>query len=259
MCHHAVLSGSNSYKYFAMYQEVNDMGVTTCTLQRKSVGGCTTPTIFRVKVMFADEDNNLFPKPLECSEEILLPVTAEELEGRLHDLWDMYLESYAPYPLCFIVQEVPAFAEFRVGAFIREWIYKGGRLLSESLCCHNYGAEKFMGRPAELIRFKDGDVVNIVYDDRLSAGMVLSKPPTDTEVMQRYEEFCKDFTPKSEATRDWEAYRAFDSAPSVDCYRMLVAQRDQSFAIESVPASRVISLQLNHHLPQPLANLLTCK
>ena len=242
-----------------MYKDVIDMGVTTVTLPQKKVSGCTSPTLFRVKVMYCAEDNNLFPKPLECREEIFLPVSQEELENRLCERWDMYLDSWEPYPLCFIVQEVPTFTEIRTDAHIREWIYEGGRLVSESLCCHNYGREKFMGRSAELIRFKGGDLVNIVYNDKLSAGIVVSTPPTDTEVMQRFEKFRKQFSPNSSNAADWEAYQAFDSDFSADSYRILVAHNDHSLTIESVPSSRVIKLHLHYHLPLELANLFMCK
>ena len=241
-----------------MYQEVTYLGLTTLSVPNKRVSGCTAPTMYRIKVMFADNDNNLFPKPLECREEILLPIAADGLKSRLCEYWDTYLDSDAPYPMCFIVQEIPLFSAIRPGASIREWIYKGDCLLSESLCCNNFGAEKFMGRPAELIRFKEGDLVNIVYDDCLSAGIVVSSPPTDTEVMQRFEKFRKKFSPTLNKDAGWEACRAFDSAPSTDCYRVLVAHNDNSLSLESVPSSRVIKLQLHHHLPNELANLFSC-
>lgn len=242
-----------------MYQDVTNEGLATLSVPNKRVSGISAPTMYRVKVMFADEDNNLFPKPLECREEILLPVTSEGLKSKLCEWWDAYLDGETPHPMCFIVQEIPLFAAIRPDAHIREWIYKGNCLLSESLCCHNYGTEKFMGRPAELIRFKEGDLVNIVYDDRLSAGLILSTPPTDIEVMQRYEEFCKDFTPKSKATRDWETYRAFDSDHLADSYRVLSAHSDYTLYIDIIPSSRVIPLKLENHLPHELACLLTYK
>lgn len=242
-----------------MYQDVINEGLATLSVPNKRVSGSTTPTMYRVKVMFADEDNNLFPKPLECCEEILLPIPPEELTNKLCEWWDNYLDGDAPYPMCFIVQEIPLFAAIKPNAHIREWIYKGNCLLSESLCCLNYGTEKFMGRPTELIRFKEGDLVNIVYDDKLSAGIVASTPPTDTEVMQRFEKFRKQFSPNSSNAADWEAYRTFDSDPSADCYRILVANSDNNLSLETAPSSRVIKLQLHHHLPLELANLLTCK
>lgn len=242
-----------------MYQDVINKDQTTLTLSQKSISGCTTPTLFRVKVMFSSADNNLFPKPLECRKEILLPVTQEELASKLEEWWDAYMDDEAPFPMCFIVQEVPAFTDYRTGAHIREWIYEGGCFVSESLCCHNYGREKFMGRPAELIRFKEGDLVNIVYDDKLSAGLVLTTPPTDTEVMQRFEEFRKEFSPASGETKDWEAYDAFDSDPSADCYKVMVPRSDHSLVVECVPASRVTSMHLAHHLPHALASILTYK
>ena len=242
-----------------MYQDVTNEGLATLSVPNKRVSGITAPTMYRVKVMFADEDNNLFPKPLECREEILLPIQPEGLKSKLCEWWDDYLDGEAPYPMCFIVQEIPLFSAIRPDAHIREWIYKGNCLLSESLCCHNYGTEKFMGRPAELIRFKEGDLVNIVYDDKLSAGLVLATPPTDTEVMQRFDEFRKELSPSSSDTADWEAYDTFDSDPATDCYRILVAHDDHSLTIESGPSSRVIRIHLNHHLPHELACLLTYK
>ena len=241
-----------------MYQDVINKEQTTVTLSQKSISGCTTPTLFRVKVMFSNADNNLFPKPLECREEILLPIKQEELASRLDEWWDAYMDD-APTPICFIVQEVPAFSNFRTGAHIREWIYEGGCFISESLCCNDYGREKFMGRPAELIRFTDGDLVNIVYDDKLSAGLVITTPPTDTEVMQRFEEFRKEFSPSSSETADWETYDAFDSDHSADCYKVIVPHSDHSLTIESVPSSRVTGMHLDHHLPHELACILTYK
>ena len=242
-----------------MYQDVINKEQTTVTLSQKSISGCTATTLFRVKVMFSNADNNLFPKPLECREEILLPVTQEELASKLEEWWDAYMDDDATYPLCFIVQEVPAFTDYRTGAHIREWIYEGGCFTSESLCCHNYGCEKFMGRPTELIRFKEGDLVNIIYDDKLSAGLVLTTPPTDTEVMQRFEEFRNEFTASSSEKADWEAYNAFDSGPSADCYKVMVPRSDHSLVIELVPASRVTNMHLAHHLPHELACILTYK
>ena len=89
-----------------MYQDVTDLGLVTLSVPNKRVSGCITPTMYRVKVMFTDEDNNLFPKPLECREEILLPIAANELKGKLSEWWDTYLDSGTPYPMCFIVQEM---------------------------------------------------------------------------------------------------------------------------------------------------------
>ena len=239
-----------------MYQDVTDEGLATLTVPQRRVCGCTSPTIYRVKVMFANEDNNLYPKPLECREEILLPVTPKELKSKLCEWWDTYLDDDAPYPMCFIVREIPLFTAHRLDASIREWIYKGDCLLSESLCCNNYGLEKFMGRPTELIRFKEGDLVNIVYDDHLAVGIVMSTPPTDTDIMQRFEEFRKGFAPTLPEASSWEAYRSFDSDPSTDCYRVLVAHSDNNLSLDNVPSSRVIKLLLHCHLPSELASIL---
>ena len=42
-----------------MYQDVTNEGLATLSVPNKRVSGSTTPTMYRVKVMFADEDNNL--------------------------------------------------------------------------------------------------------------------------------------------------------------------------------------------------------
>ena len=98
------------------------------------------------------------------------------------------------------------------GASGREWLYYGDELLrtdSDSVTersCH----------PA----FKEQDVVHVVCDDYLTAGIVVS------------------YTPKE------------------DAYKLLIDNGDGMLSLVKTPSSRVLPIRWEYHLPRPLIGFL---
>ena len=161
---------------------------------------------FNIKVMFADDNKNLFPLHLECREVI----TFEGNETKLKDYLSARLGSYlddGEQPFCFFIREMLA-----DGASGREWLYYGDELLgtdSDSVTersCH----------PA----FKEQDVVHVVCDDYLTAGIVVS------------------YTPKE------------------DAYKLLIDNGDGMLSLVKTPSSRVLPIRWEYHLPHPLMGFL---
>ena len=120
---------------------------------------------FYIRVMFADENKNLFPLPLECRE----VVTFEADETKLKDYLSALLGSYrddGEQPFCFFIREMLA-----DGASGREWLYYGEELLG----AYSVGAADESCHPV----FKAQEVVHVANDDHLTAGIVVSHLPNE--------------------------------------------------------------------------------
>ena len=161
---------------------------------------------FQIKVMFADDNKNLFPLPLECREE----VTFEADEAELRDYLSALLGSYrddGELPFCFFIREMLA-----DGASGREWLYYGDELLGG----YSDSATECSSHPV----FKAQEVVHVVYDDRLTAGVVVSHLSE--------EDTCK----------------------------LLIDNGDGMLSLVQTPSSRVLPIRLEYHLPRPLFGFL---
>jgi hypothetical protein len=119
----------------------------------------------QIKVMFADDNKNLFPLPLECREVISFEADKTRLKDYLSALLGSYLDD-GEQPFCFFIREMLA-----DGASGREWLYYGDELLgaysvnaAEDSCRHIFKAQ---------------DVVHVVYDDYLTTGVVVSYLPEE--------------------------------------------------------------------------------
>ena len=162
--------------------------------------------MFNIKVMFADDNKNLFPLPLECREEVAFEADETRLKDYLSALLGSYLDD-GERPFCFFIREMLA-----DGASGREWLYYGDELLgtdSDSAaegCCH----------PA----FKEQEVVHVVCDDRLTAGIVVSYIPKE------------------------------------DAYKLLIDNGDGMLSLAQIPSSRVLPIRWEYHLPRPLMGFL---
>ena len=161
---------------------------------------------FQIKVMFADDNKNLFPLPLECREVISFEADEAELRGYLSALLGSYLDD-GEQPFCFFIREMSA-----EGASGREWLYYGDELLgaysvnaAEDSCRHIFKAQ---------------DVVHVVYDDYLTAGVVVSYLPEE------------------------------------DAYKLLIANGDGMLSLAQTPSSRVLPIRWEYHLPRPLMDFL---
>lgn len=161
---------------------------------------------FNIKVMFADENKNLFPLPLECRE----VVTFEADETRLKDYLSALLGSYlddGEQPFCFFIKEMSA-----DGASGREWLYYGDELLGT----YSDSATEGCCRPI----FKEQDVVHVVCDDYLTAGIVVSYIPKE------------------------------------DAYKLLIDNGDGMLSLVQTSSSRVLPIRWEYHLPRPLMGFL---
>ena len=161
---------------------------------------------FQIKVMFADEDKNLFPLPLECREEVAFEADEAELRGYLSALLGSYRDD-GEQPFCFFIREMST-----DGASGREWLYYGDELLgaysvsaAEDSCRHIFKAQ---------------DVVHVVYDDRLTAGVVVSYLPEE------------------------------------DAYKLLIDNGDGLLSLAQAPSSRILPIRWEYHLPRPLLGFL---
>ena len=161
---------------------------------------------FQIKVMFADDNKNLFPLPLECREEVTFEADKTGLKGYLSALLGSYRDD-GEQPFCFFIREMSA-----DGTSGREWLYYGDEMLgaysvsaAEESCRHIFKAQ---------------DVVNVVYDDRLTAGIVVSHLPEE------------------------------------DTYKLLIDNGDGMLSLAQAPSSRVLPIRWKYHLPRPLMSFL---
>ena len=120
---------------------------------------------FQIKVMFATDNKNLFPLPLECREVISFEADKTKLKDYLSALLGSYLDD-GERPFCFFIREMLA-----DGTSGREWLYYGDELLGAD----SDSATEESCRPI----FKEQDVVHVVYDDRLTAGIVVLHLPNE--------------------------------------------------------------------------------
>ena len=156
--------------------------------------------------MFADDNKNLFPLPLECREVISFEADKTRLKDYLSALLGSYLDD-GEQPFCFFIREMLA-----DGASGREWLYYGDELLGTD----SDSATEGCCRPV----FKEQDVVHVVDDDRLTAGIIVSHLPNE------------------------------------DAYKLLIDNGDGMLSLVQTPFSRVLPTRWEYHLPRPLMGFL---
>ena len=161
---------------------------------------------FQIKVMFADDNKNLFPLPLECREVITFEGNETKLKDYLSALLGSYLDD-GERPFCFFIREMLA-----DGASGREWLYYGDELLGTD----SDSATEESCRPI----FKEQDVVHVVYDDYLTAGIVVSHLPEE------------------------------------DAYKLLIDNGDGMLSLAQAPSSRVLHIRWEYHLQRSLMGFL---
>lgn len=161
---------------------------------------------FNIKVMFADDNKNLFPLPLECREEVTFEADKTKLNDYLSALHGSYLDD-GEQPFCFFIREMLA-----DGASEREWLYYGDELLGTD----SDSAAEGCCRPI----FKEQDVVHVVRDDYLTAGVVVSH------------------------------------LPEMNAYKLLIDNGDGMLSLVQTPSSRVLHIRWGYHLPRPLLGFL---
>ena len=161
----------------------------------------------QIKVMFADDNKDLFPLPLECREEVAFEADETRLKDYLSALHGSYLDD-GEQPLCFFIREMLA-----DGASGREWLYYGDGVLGTDLDC---SATDGSCRPA----FIEQEVVHVVCDDYLTAGIVVS------------------YIPKK------------------DAYKLLIDNGDGMLSLAQIPSTRVLPIRWEYHLPRPLIGFL---
>ena len=160
----------------------------------------------QIKVMFATDNKNIFPLPLGCREVITFEGNETRLKDYLLALHGSYLDD-GEQPFCFLIREM------LVGkAGGREWLYYGDELLGTD----SDNAAEDCCRPV----FNEQDVVHVVYDDRLTAGIVVSHLSEE------------------------------------DAYKLLIDNGDGMLSLVQTPFSRVLPTRWEYHLPRPLMGFL---
>ena len=160
----------------------------------------------QIKVMFADRNKNLFPLPLECREEVSLDGEETKLKDYLSALLGSYLDD-GEQPFCFFIREMLA---GKAGG--REWLYYSEELLGT----YSDNAADGSCRHA----FKEQEVVHVVCDDYLTAGIVVS------------------YIPKK------------------DAYKLLIDNGDGMLSLAQIPSTRVLPIRWEYHLPHSLMGFL---
>lgn len=157
--------------------------------------------------MFADDNKNLFPLPLECREVVTFEADETELLAYLSALLGSYLDD-GEQPFCFFIREMLA---GKAGG--REWLYYSEELVGTDSDC---SATDDSCRPV----FNEQDVAHVVYEDRLTAGIVVSYIPKE------------------------------------DAYKLLIDNGDGMLSLVQTPSSRVLPIRWEYHLPRPLIGFL---
>lgn len=161
---------------------------------------------FHIKIMFADDNKSLFPLPLVCREVISFEADETELKGYLSAQLGSYRDD-GEQPFCLFIREMLA-----DGASGREWLYYGDEMLDG----YSDSTIKCSSRPV----FKAQEVVHVVYDDYITAGVVVS-------------------------------YLSEENA-----YKLLIDNGDGMLSLAQAPSSRVLPIRWEYHLPHPLMGFL---
>ena len=156
--------------------------------------------------MFADDNKNIFPLPLECREVISFETDKTKLKDYLSALLYSYLDD-GERPFCFFIREM-----LTDGASGREWLYYRDELLGS----YSDNTAEGCCRPI----FNEQEVVHVVYDDRLTAGIIISHLPNE------------------------------------DAYKLLIDNGDGMLSLAQTPSSRVLPIRWKYHLPRPLMGFL---
>ena len=161
---------------------------------------------FQIKVMFAYDHKNLFPLPLEWREVITFEGNETKLKDYLSALLCSYLDD-GERPFCFFIREMLA-----DGASGREWLFYGDELLGTD-------SDSATEESCRQI-FKAQEVVHVVCDNRLTAGIVVSHLPNE------------------------------------DAHKLLIDNGDGILSLAQIPSSRVLPIRWEYHLPHSLMGFL---
>ena len=156
--------------------------------------------------MFATDNKNIFPLPLKCREVVTFEADETELLGYLLALLGSYLDD-GERPFCFFIREMLA---GKAGG--REWLYYSEELLGT----YSDNTAEGCCRPI----FKEQDVVHVVYDDRLTAGIIVSHLPNE------------------------------------NAYKLLIDNGDGMLSLAQAPSSRVLPIRWEYHLQRSLMGFL---
>ncbi len=93
---------------------------------------------------------------------------------------------------CYYLYEEPYATILNTGDYISCRVYdEYGQLIEQSLCadlCFDHDCRMFFGRPAEKVRFKEGDIVEILnlYNDKVSLGVVTYIPVSPERIWRAH-------------------------------------------------------------------------
>lgn len=170
--------------------------------------------IFKVEVYVIDSCGNkkyyrkTMSEPWKYSE--IYCMTFEEAKQHLHNEMDRIgFEKYCAYIFQIPINESIAFP------YDRAWLYDhNGNLIDQSYCPYNINEEHFpfRGRPEYAIRFKRGDIVELLnyYCDESKFAIVYSTPP-DIETAYKMNNRLKEYGSLLDSTYD--RYFLVDKTP----------------------------------------------
>lgn len=84
-----------------------------------------------------------------------------------------------------------------MGSLLEWWLYdKDGEMIDYSVCSYRFEdnpsiQDIYMGRTPEMIRFKPGDIVEVINDCRVHLEVLNGVPPTIEEMWQKYDSAVK--------------------------------------------------------------------
>ena len=163
------------------------------------------PAIFKVEIYAIDSCGSkkyyrkTMSEPWKYSE--IYCMTFEEAKQCLHNEMDrIEFEKYCAYIFQIPINKSTNFP------YVRAWLYDyNGHLIDQSYCPYNINEEHFpfRGRPEYAIRFKRGDIVELLNDhcDESKFAIVYNTPP-DIETAYKMNNRLKEYSSWLDSTND---------------------------------------------------------
>ena len=169
---------------------------------------------------------------------------------------------WEPDLYCFIIEACPYNRDVTNRAY-RRWVYDDeGVLISETLCSEfedpktREKDEYFPGRRPDQCRFKPGDIVEYVFNDTVTLGIVMECPPTPEDVADkgsRCSRYNKPFEGKAEYEED--AYSILSGKIDLHKYSQYYETHEFSYTTTVMPTSLPVPPEMKQQLKHLLINV----
>lgn len=184
-----------------------------------------------------------------CDAELFYYPTKEAAEDKIRGF------GWEPDLYCFIIEACPYNRDVTNRAY-RRWVYDDeGVLISETLCSEfedpqtREQDEYFPGRRPDQCRFKSGDIVEYVFNDTVTLGIVMECPPTPEDVADkgsRCSRYGKPFGGKAEFEED--TYLILSGKVDLHKYSQFVETHEFYYTTNILPPSLPIPPELKRQL-----------